>query len=77
MKPGPRTGLRGPTRVVLPEKLLTVREVAERLGVCRATVYAMVERGRLAVAHGPWTGARLQQPSPSAAMACAASAARR
>src|SRR5690349_15084436 len=34
-------------RVVLSEKLLTVREVAERLGVCRATVYAMVERGAL------------------------------
>jgi excisionase family DNA binding protein len=33
--------------VVLPEKLLTVREVAARLGVCRATVYAMVERGEL------------------------------
>ncbi len=31
--------------VVLPEALLTVREVAERLGVCRASVYAMVERG--------------------------------
>ena len=34
-------------RVVLPEKLLTVREVADRLGVCRATMYAMVERGEL------------------------------
>jgi excisionase family DNA binding protein len=33
--------------VVLPERLLTVREVASRLGVCRATVYAMVERGEL------------------------------
>ncbi len=33
--------------MVLPEKFLTVREVAERLGVCRATVYAMVERGEL------------------------------
>ncbi len=32
---------------MLPEKLLTVREVAERLRVCRATVYAMVERGEL------------------------------
>ncbi len=40
-------GFRGAARVVLPEKLLTVREVAERLGVCRATVYAMVERGEL------------------------------
>jgi excisionase family DNA binding protein len=34
-------------RVALPERLLTVREVAARLGVCRATVYAMVERGEL------------------------------
>jgi excisionase family DNA binding protein len=33
--------------VVLPEKLLTVREVAGRLGVCRATVYSMVERREL------------------------------
>ncbi|MFY3743496.1 helix-turn-helix domain-containing protein [Anaeromyxobacter sp. Red801] len=33
--------------MVLPEKLLTVREVADRLGVCRATVYAMVERSEL------------------------------
>jgi excisionase family DNA binding protein len=33
--------------VLLPERLLTVREVAARLGVCRATVYAMVERGEL------------------------------
>ena len=28
--------------------VFTVAEVAERLGVCRATVYAMVERGELA-----------------------------
>jgi excisionase family DNA binding protein len=40
-------GFEGAVRVVLPEKLLTIREVAERLGVCRATVYAMVERGAL------------------------------
>ena len=40
-------GFRGAACVVLPEKLLTVREVAERLRVCRATVYAMVERGEL------------------------------
>jgi hypothetical protein len=35
------------TRIVLPEKLLTVRAVADRLGVCRATVYAMVKSGEL------------------------------
>jgi len=29
------------------ERLLTVRQVAAMLGVCRATVYAMVERGEL------------------------------
>jgi excisionase family DNA binding protein len=34
-------------RVLLPEKLLSVREVAARLGGCRATVYSMVERGEL------------------------------
>lgn len=33
--------------VVLPEKLLTVREVAAQLRVCRATVYKMAERGDL------------------------------
>ncbi|MFT3914873.1 MAG: helix-turn-helix domain-containing protein [Anaeromyxobacteraceae bacterium] len=29
------------------DRLLTVREVAARLNVCRATVYSMVERGEL------------------------------
>jgi len=28
-------------------RLLTVREVAERLAVCTATVYALVERGEI------------------------------
>jgi excisionase family DNA binding protein len=32
-------------RALPPEHLLKVREVTARLGVCRATVYAMVERG--------------------------------
>jgi excisionase family DNA binding protein len=40
-------GFQDTARVILPEKLLTVREVAERLGVCRATAYGMVERGDL------------------------------
>jgi excisionase family DNA binding protein len=29
-------------------RFLTVREVAERLRVCRATVYRMIDEGRLA-----------------------------
>jgi predicted transcriptional regulator len=29
---------------VLAERLLSVRDVAERLGICRAAVYAMVDR---------------------------------
>jgi excisionase family DNA binding protein len=33
--------------LVLPEKLLTVREVAAQLRVCRATVYKMADRGDL------------------------------
>ena len=32
---------------VVPPSLLTVREVAERLQVCRATVYTLVDRGEL------------------------------
>jgi len=28
-------------------RLLTVREVAERLAVCAATIYALVERGEI------------------------------
>lgn len=31
----------------MPGRMLTVRDVAERLGVCRATVYRLCERGDL------------------------------
>jgi len=34
-------------RVVVPEQLLTVREVAAQLRVCQATVYKMADRGDL------------------------------
>jgi excisionase family DNA binding protein len=37
---------RGLREVIAP--LLTVRQVAERLGVCTATVYLLVDRGELA-----------------------------
>ncbi len=40
-----RPALRG--LKALPEKLLTVAEVAEAMGVCRATVYALCDRGEL------------------------------
>jgi excisionase family DNA binding protein len=32
---------------MLPEKLLTVREVATQLGVCTALVYRLVDSGEL------------------------------
>lgn len=46
------------------ELLLTVREVAESLKVCRATVYALVERGQL---ERIWVGASIRIPAPSVA----------
>jgi excisionase family DNA binding protein len=43
-------GLRGDRiRAAASPVFLTVREVAERLRVCRATVYRMIEEGRLPV----------------------------
>ncbi len=35
-------------RGTLPERLLTVVQVADVLGVCRATIYKLCERGELA-----------------------------
>jgi excisionase family DNA binding protein len=35
-------------RTLSPSRFLTVREVAERLRVCRATVYRLVAEGRIA-----------------------------
>jgi len=35
-------------RRALPEQLLTVAQVADALGVCRATIYKLCERGELA-----------------------------
>jgi excisionase family DNA binding protein len=46
---GPGTG-RPPLRLLEGgrDRLLTVKEVAEQLGVCTATAYALAERGELA-----------------------------
>ena len=41
----PRPALRA--LKTLPERLLTVAEVAATLGVCRATIYKLCERGDL------------------------------
>ncbi len=46
------------------EVLLTVREVAEALKVCRATIYALVDRGQL---ERVWVGASMRIPAPSVA----------
>jgi excisionase family DNA binding protein len=42
--------------------LLTVREVAEELAVCRATVYALIERGEL---ERVWVGNSIRIPAAS------------
>jgi excisionase family DNA binding protein len=44
--------------------LLTVREVADALKVCRATVYALVDRGQL---ERIWVGASMRISSASLA----------
>ncbi|WP_426756480.1 helix-turn-helix domain-containing protein [Myxococcus sp. Y35] len=46
--------------VALP--LLTVREVAEELVVCRATVYVLLERGEL---ERVWVGRSIRIPAAS------------
>ena len=42
--------------------MLTVREVAEELSVCRATVYALLERGEL---ERVWVGRSIRIPAAS------------
>jgi excisionase family DNA binding protein len=42
--------------------MLTVREVAGELAVCRATVYALLERGEL---ERVWVGRSIRIPSAS------------
>jgi excisionase family DNA binding protein len=42
--------------------MLTVREVAEELAVCRATVYALLERGEL---ERVWVGRSIRIPASS------------
>ncbi len=37
-----------PSFAALPEQMLTVKQVAERLSICTATVYTMIEQGQLA-----------------------------
>jgi excisionase family DNA binding protein len=52
-------------RILRPvQALLRVRQVAEALGVCRATVYALVERGEL---ERVWVGDSMRIPAASLA----------
>ncbi|WP_239989283.1 helix-turn-helix domain-containing protein [Corallococcus macrosporus] len=46
----------------VPLPMLTVREVAEELAVCRATVYALLERGEL---ERVWVGNSIRIPAAS------------
>ncbi|EPX62619.1 hypothetical protein D187_008807 [Cystobacter fuscus DSM 2262] len=46
----------------VPPAMLTVREVAGELAVCRATVYALLERGEL---ERVWVGRSIRIPSAS------------
>ena len=52
--------VRNVVRPVTP--LLTVRAVAEELAVCRATVYALLERGEL---ERVWVGNSIRIPAAS------------
>jgi excisionase family DNA binding protein len=52
--------VRNVVRPVVP--LLTVREVAEALSVCRATVYALLDRGEL---ERVWVGNSIRIPAAS------------
>jgi excisionase family DNA binding protein len=52
--------VRNMVRPVVP--LLTVREVAAKLAVCRATVYALLERGEL---ERVWVGGSIRIPAAS------------
>jgi excisionase family DNA binding protein len=53
--------VRNMVRPVAPP-MLTVREVAEELAVCRATVYALLERGEL---ERVWVGNSIRIPAAS------------
>ena len=61
-KRGTAPALRNSLRPI--EVLVTVREVAEALKVCRATIYALVERGQL---ERVWVGASMRIPAQSVA----------